>query len=246
MARDELSIARDVIGIRPLVLTGVTRDRPAMQRGSPQDLKARFGQLDVEIDAERSAGPNCAQNKLDHRRNANPGEFVDQLPGGSATNDQDLTATNDALRRPEFAPPLADIGTLPEVCDRAELARLSSFWFGPAGTHTPLHHDTLMPFHTQVVGRKRWRFIAPLQTPRPHHHHNEFRPIDLDRPDFSKYPLFRDVKVLEVTAEPDDSVFLPFGGWHQPTALDTSLSFSYSNLAVPNHYNYLNPEIRNW
>jgi len=99
VARDELSIARDVIGSRPVVLTGVTRDRPAMQRGSPQDLKARFGQLDVEIDAERSADPNCAQNKLDHRRSANLDEFVDQLLGGSATNDQDLTATTTSSAR---------------------------------------------------------------------------------------------------------------------------------------------------
>ena len=245
VARDEF-IARYVIGSRPVVLTGVTHDWPAMQRWSPQDLKARFGHLDVEIQAERSADPNYEQNKLDHRRSANLGEFVDQVLSGGATNDYYLTANNEALRHPGFAPLLADIGTLPDICERAELARLSSFWFGPAGTHTPLHHDTLMLFHTQVVGRKRWRFISPLQTPRLYNHHNVFSPIDIDSPDFARFPLFRDVKVLEVTAEPGDTVFLPLGWWHQVSALDTSLSFSYSNLAVPNHYSYLNPEIRNW
>jgi hypothetical protein len=30
------------------------------------------------------------------------------------------------------------------------------------------------------------------------------------------------------------------------TALDVSLSFSYSNLALPNHYHFANPTIRNW
>lgn len=244
VAVDEF-IARYVIGCRPLVLTGVTHDWPAMQRWSAQDLKARFGHLAVEIQAERSADPNYEQNKLDHRRSANLGEFVDQVLNGGATNDYYLTANNEALRRPAFAPLLADIDTLPEVCDRAELARLSSFWFGPAGTHTPLHHDTLMLFHTQVVGRKRWRFISPLQTPRLYNHNNVFSPIDLDSPDFARFPLFRDVKVLEVIAQPGDTVFLPLGGWHQVTALDISLSFSYSNLALPNHYSYLNPEIRN-
>ena len=92
-----------------------------------------------------------------------------------------------------------------------------------------------MLFHTQVEGRKRWRFISPLQTPRLYNHNNVFSLIDLDPPDFSKYPWFHDVKVLEVTAEPGDTVFLPLGWWHQVTALDTILSFSYSNLAVPNH-----------
>jgi hypothetical protein len=42
------------------------------------------------------------------------------------------------------------------------------------------------------------------------------------------------------------TVYLPLGWWHQVTALDMSLSFSYSNVAVPNLYSYQNPEIRNW
>ena len=54
------------------------------------------------------------------------------------------------------------------------------------------------------------------------------------------------MKVLEVTAEPGNTMFLSLGWWHQVTALDTRLSFSSSNLAVPHHYSYLNPEIRNW
>jgi Cupin-like domain len=239
-------IDRHVRGSRPLVLTGLTRDWPAMKRWSAQDLKARFGHLDVEIQAERSADPNYEENKLAHRRKVRLADFVDQVVSGGATNDYYLTANNEALRSPGFAPLLADIGTLPDFCDRAELPRLSSFWFGPAGTNTPLHHDTLMLFHTQIVGRKRWRFISPLQTPRVYNHNNVFSPIDLDKPDFDRYPLFRDVKVLEVVVEPGETVYLPLGWWHQVTALDMSLSFSYSNIAVPNQYTYQNPEIRNW
>jgi ribosomal protein L16 Arg81 hydroxylase len=49
-----------------------------------------------------------------------------------------------------------------------------------------------------------------------------------------------------VVVEPGETVFLPLGWWHQVTSLDVSLSFSYSNLAVPNHYSYTNPEIHNW
>ena len=200
----------------------------------------------MEVQAERSADPNFEENKLEHRRKVRLADFVDQVVSGGATNDYYLTANNEALRSPGFAPLLDDIGTLPDFCDRTELARLSSFWFGPAGTNTPLHHDTLMLFHTQIVGRKRWRFISPLQTPRLYNHNNVFSPIDLDRPDFERYPLFRDVKVLEVVVEPGETVYLPLGWWHQVTALDMSLSFSYSNIAVPNQYTYQNPEIRNW
>jgi hypothetical protein len=237
---------RYVRGSRPLVLAGAAADWPAMKRWSPQDLKARFGHLDVQIQAERGADPKYEQNKLDHQRQVRLADFVDQVLAGGASNDYYLTANNEVLRRPEFAPLLADIGTLPKICDRAQLTERASFWFGPAGTITPLHHDAVMLFHTQIVGRKRWRFISPLDTPRLYNHFDVYSPIDLDAPDLVRYPDFNGVKVLEVVAEPGDMVFLPLGWWHQVTSLDVSLSFSFTNLAVPNQYTFRNPTIRNW
>jgi len=245
VSRDEF-IERYVRGSRPLVLTEAARDWPARTRWSPQDLKARFGHLDVEVQAERNADPNYEQNKMNHRRTVRLSEFVDQVVGGGATNDYYLTANNEALRRPDFAPLLQDIGTLPEVCDRSQLAQRSSFWFGPAGTKTPLHHDTLMLMHTQIVGRKRWRFISPMQTPLLYNFFRVYSPIDLDAPDLARYPDFAQARVLDVVVEPGETVFLPLGWWHQVTALDVSLSFSYSNLAIPNEFSYTNAEIHNW
>lgn len=244
-SRDEF-LERYVVGCRPVVLTDVARDWPATQRWSPADLKARFGHLQVEIQAERNADPRYEENKLALKRQVRLADFVDQVLAGGATNDYYLTANNEVLRRPEFAPLLADIGTLPPVCDRSQLAARSSFWFGPAGTVTPLHHDTIMLFHTQIVGRKRWRFISPLEWPKLYNYNNVFSPVDLDRPDLHRFPDVAGVKVLEVVAEPGETVFLPLGWWHQVASLDVSLSFSYSNLALPNNYTYANPEIGNW
>src|SRR4029077_836543 len=60
VSKDEF-VARYVRGCRPVVLTDLARDWPAMRRWSPQDLKARFGHLDVEIQAERNADPQYEQ-----------------------------------------------------------------------------------------------------------------------------------------------------------------------------------------
>jgi len=245
VSKDEF-VARYVRGCRPVVLTDLARDWPAMQRWSPQDLKTRFGHLEVEIQAERNADPQYEQNKLKLSRTARLSDFVDRVLAGGPTNDYYMTANNEALRRPEFAPLLADIGTLPPYCDAEQLPRLSSFWFGPAGTVTPLHHDTLMLLHTQIIGRKRWRFVSPLETPKLYNHNGVFSPIDVDQPDLARYPLFAQARVLEVIVEPGETVFLPLAWWHQVTSLDVSLSFSYSNLAVPNQFNYENPSILNW
>ena len=245
VSRDEF-IDRYARCSRPLVLTDVTADWPAMQRWSPQDLKQRFGHLEVEIQAERNTDAQYEQNKLAHRRTQRLADFVDRVLAGGPTNDYYMTANNEVLREPGFAPLLADIGSLPAVCDRMQLSRLSSFWFGPAGTVTPLHHDTVMLFHTQVVGRKRWRFISPLETPKLYNHNGVFSPIDVDRPDLLRYPTFSEVKMLEVVVEPGETVFLPLGWWHQVTSLDVSLSFAYTNLALPNEFTYVNPSIHDW
>lgn len=244
-SREEF-VERYVRGCRPVVLTDVTTDWPAMTRWSPQDLQKRFGHLTVEIQEGRESDPKYEENKLEHRKMVRLGDFVDRVVAGGPTNDYYLTANNEVLRRPEFAPLLADIGRMPPACDRAQLAHRSSFWFGPAGTVTPLHHDTIMLFHTQVVGRKRWRFISPLDWAKLYNHNNVFSPVDIDRPDLGRHPLFRDVKVLDVVVEPGETVFLPLAWWHQVSSLDVSLSFSFTNLDVPNHFTYQNPDIRNW
>ena len=97
VSKDEF-VERYVRGSRPLVLTGVTEDWPAMHRWSPADLKERFGHLDVEIQAERSADPRYEENKLDHRRQVRLSDFVDRVVAGGTTNDYYLTANNEALR----------------------------------------------------------------------------------------------------------------------------------------------------
>ncbi|GAA4356523.1 cupin-like domain-containing protein [Variovorax defluvii] len=237
---EEEFMERYVRGCRPVVLTGHARDWPAMRRWTPDDLKARFGHLDVEVQAERQANPRYEEDKALHRRSVRLGDFVDQVLAGGETNDYYLTANNEMLRQPGFAPLLDDIGSLPPCCDRAELAAQSSFWFGPGGTVTPLHHDTIMLFHTQVVGRKRWRLISPLQGQRLYNTSGVFSPIDLDAVDWKQFPLFEGVRVLEVDVWPGETMFLPLGWWHQVRALDISLSFSYSNLALPlpNNFSY--------
>jgi ribosomal protein L16 Arg81 hydroxylase len=73
-----------------------------------------------------------------------------------------------------------------------------------------------------------------------------FSPIDVDKPDLARFPLFADVTMLEVVVEAGETVFLPLGWWHQVTSLDVSLSFSFSNLNIPNQFSYANPTMPDW
>ncbi|MDF2461824.1 MAG: hypothetical protein K0Q43_59 [Ramlibacter sp.] len=236
-------VERYVRGCRPVILTAAARDWPALAKWTPQYLKTRFGDHEVEIQGNRNSDRNFEPNKNAHKQRVMMSDFVDRVVAGGPTNDYYLTANNELLMNPAFAPLLEDIGTLPSLCNPNALAGSSSLWFGPAGTNTWLHHDTLMLFHTHVYGRKRWRFLSPLETPNLYNFNLFYSLIDLDAPDTHRFPRFANAKVIEVVVEPGETVFLPLGWWHQVTSLDVCISFNFSNLAIPNRFDYVHSEI---
>ncbi len=237
---------RYVHGSRPVVLTDLAQDWPARTRWTLPALKQRFGHLEVQIQSGREGDPNYEENKLQLVRTVRFGDFVDRVLHGGPSNDIYLTANNNLLRRPEFASLLDDIGPLPSVVDAARLRESSFLWIGPQGADTPLHHDTLLLFHTQFVGRKRWRFISPLQTPQVYNFHGVFSPVKPDAPDLARYPDFAKANLLEVVVEPGETVFLPLGWWHQVSSLDVTVSMSFTNVAAPNTWTYADPNLRDW
>ncbi len=182
VSRDEF-IERYVRGCRPVVLTDLTRDWPAMQRWSFAEFKRRFGSLTVQVQAGRESDADFEINKVRHRRETNFAAFVDRILTSGDTNDEYLTANNELLRRPEFAGLLDEVGSLPDFCDSAAFKHSAFLWVGPAGTRTPLHHDTLMLLHadrrTQALALRlaavrpepvqRLRRLQPgrLREPRP-------------------------------------------------------------------------------
>ena len=117
---------------------------------------------------------------------------------------------------------------------------------GPRGVVTPLHHDTIQLMHTHIVGRKRWRFVSPLQTPLLHNQVGVFSKIRLEQAYAGRYPLPPEVRVIEEILEPGDTLFLPVGWWHHVESLDNCISLSFTNFAFPNQFVFENPDVRDW
>ena len=74
----------------------------------------------VTVTETNRADPNYEQNKLNHRRTVRLSDFVETVLAGGPSNDYYLTANNEILRQPGFAPLLDDIGALPEICNRVK------------------------------------------------------------------------------------------------------------------------------
>jgi ribosomal protein L16 Arg81 hydroxylase len=98
----------------------------------------------------------------------------------------------------------------------------------------------------QVYGRKRWRLISPQQTPLLYNYVGVFSKVDCENPDYQKYPLFKNVQIIEEVLQPGEVIFVPVGWWHQVKALNTSISLSFTNFVFPNYYTWQDPNIKAW
>ncbi|NES98124.1 MAG: cupin-like domain-containing protein, partial [Desertifilum sp. SIO1I2] len=209
-------------------------------------FKANYGQAQVEIQFDRNSDPLYEINCERHKKTVAMSEYVDMIVQGGESNNYYMVANNRNVEREDFKGIMDDIVMFPELLNPQDTSGRVFFWFGPAGTITPLHHDPVNLIMAHVSGRKRWRLISPEQTPFMYNYVGVFSKVDCENPDYNRYPLYKNVKIIEEVLEPGEIIFIPVGWWHQVKALDISLSMSFTNFVFPNYFNWQDPNIPNW
>ncbi|KAL3284043.1 hypothetical protein HHI36_018213 [Cryptolaemus montrouzieri] len=92
------------------------------------------------------------------------------------------------------------------------------------GNVTPCHYDEQENFFAQVYGYKRCILFSPDQFqcmyPYPvHHPHDRQSMVDLERPDHTRFPRFKDAKGVEAVIGPGDVLYIPIYWWHHIESL---------------------------
>ena len=109
--------------------------------------------------------------------------------------------------------------------------RLPVMFFGSTGSKVLPHYDMdlsdLLHFHFH--GHKNVLLFPPEQTKfmyRIPHSVHHLETIDLDIPDFEKYPGLKHLNGLEANMEHGDALYMPSGYWHYIKYLDGSFSLT--------------------
>lgn len=220
---------------RPVILTDLAADWPALTRWTLDYLKARFGHARVRYQENRSAADH-RDSFVDHGVEASFSDYIDLVAGSGTTNAYYLIAHDRMLDRPELRPLLDDIRFDPAYFDPVDTARRVFFWLGPAGTRTPMHRDLGNVWFVQVRGRKRVRLIPSKLMHRVYNEVGYHSEADFDALDLDRYPLLRDVPVADVVIAPGEMLFIPLGWWHHVSALDLSITLTGNNFAFPNSF----------
>ncbi len=221
----------------PVIITDLMQDWPAMNSWTPEQLESRFGNLQIQVQTNRNADPNYEINSERHKQLLPMSEYVDLVVNGGETNDYYMVANNSDVNNQVLQSVYEDIG-IPPYLDPNLLEGRSFFWFGPKGTITPYHHDPANLMMAQVYGRKRWKLVSPFQTHLMYNNIGVFSEVDAEHPDYTKYPLYQKVNVIECDVQPGEIIFMPVGWWHHVRSLDICISMSFTNLVFPNYFNY--------
>lgn len=233
---DEL-LARHVVPGVPVVLTDLVTRWPALHRWTPAALSERLGDVLVEacVGRETTTDPDAVWEPL--RQELPLRTLMERITAGTS-NDTYVIAKNAALRRPGLRPLLDDLVLPPALFGEHPRPTRMGLWIGPAGTHTPLHHDGDDSMFCQVLGRKRLRLAPPESIALLDHSRGVYSHWD---PRSEDELAAGPERLLEVVLAPGEALFIPAGWWHQVDALDPSISVSILDLAWENDFGWYRP-----
>jgi len=228
----------------PVVLLDVAQRWPAVTKWSASYLLELFGNEPIEVMARREMDDRFDLNWTLHRFTMPFSRFAQHVLSSSSSNDQYLVANNRLLETSAAEPLWHDFAIDNRYLDEQQTAGKVFLWFGPAGTITQLHHDVGNVLFVQIHGRKRIRLIDPLETHCVYNDVLAFSEVDAARPDLETYPKFARTRNYTIVLEPGQALFLPVGWWHHVTALETSISLSFTNFRWNNKFEWRHPNDR--
>jgi len=242
---DNASFFRNYYAInRPLIIRGGASKWPAVQLWNEEYLISKAGHREVQIQSGRNSDTRYEINASTHREVLTFADFVTRVFRSGETNDFYMTAQNSDINGRVLEPLWPDVSPIPEMLEGDAKTGRMFFWMGPSGTVTPLHHDLTNNLMIQVVGRKRVKLIAPDYLPFVYNHFHCFSEVDAEAVDLQRFPLFKKIKVQDVTIGPGDILFLPIGWWHHVRGLDPTITITCTNFrGVSNQFSDLHPKL---
>ncbi len=195
---------------KPALIKNVYADQPASLKWTLQWFKENHGDLMVDlVDSKRTNYAKTAITTPDLQMRF--GEYIDIITSNQPT-DYRIFLFNIFKEIPELKKDLR----CPAIFESV-LKDMGFVFFGGVGSVTRLHQDIDMSnvLLTQFDGKKRVVLFSPDQSRNLYRlPMNTFGLVDVDHPDYEKYPALKAIKGYDITLERGDAVFMPSGYWH--------------------------------
>jgi hypothetical protein len=225
----ELDLA--VKASKPLVLQGLIEHWPSLAAGrsSPSALNDYLKSMDRGIPGAVMEAPASTHGRFGYSADLREFTFSKRQRG--------ISETLDRIERQADRPngPIIAIQMLPLASHLRDFVRQNPMpmlpeigpllWLG-GRVRTQIHHDRDHNLACVIAGRRRFvvfppeqvanLYIGPIENPPP------LSIVDLEAPDFSRFPRFEKALATAQIAElgPGDALFMPRHWWHHVTSRD--------------------------
>ena len=221
-------------------MTGLTENWPALKSWSPEYFSTNYPTAKVAYTAWNSPEPTSDPNNYYRNRKrlmTTLGQFITAMnasPSSHAYISQ-YPIFNELPQLKEEIQALDQYMNIPQaypVALRNKLRKAATFWLGPAGIVTPVHFDSAHNLLVQIHGHKKPLLLPPSQSkllyyPSLHLGHVNYSPVDVETPDYQRFPLFRSATPIEVQLAPGEVLFIPVRWWHYARALENTISLNF-------------------
>ena len=222
---EEEFLARYLRPHRPVVLTNVAADWPAMRDWTPEYFKRRFGSKPVAIGYDRDMPFDAFIDAVLASSSAQPGPYMYR----SFLHEVLPELLPDVIPQNRFAFPRRYASPLmPEVWRRPD--GYLKLLIGGVGSKFPVMHfdgDNAHAAITQIHGVKEFVMYAPEDAPYLYPKKffpNHSRVDDPTLQDPQRFPLLALARQYRTELGPGDMIFVPARWWHAARALSTSIS----------------------
>ena len=228
-------VAEYLSASRPVIITGMMDDWPALRKWNLDFFADNFGDREVEVQFGRNSGENYEIEKHKFVKKFAMRDYVEMVRNAGKTNDFYLTAVNNSSNQTVLPELWDDIVQVPEYLD-ARNPHNGFLWFGPTGTITPFHHDLTNNFMAQVVGRKKVKIVPSWDMPVMRNTYHVFSEVDGRIVPQQVAPPLHEPQILECVLNPGEILFLPIGSLHFVEGLEISVTISFTNLVYDNDF----------
>jgi Cupin-like domain len=217
----------------PIVIKGGVKKWKAISTWSIDTLRAKFGSLLIQVAwASDGVFRGDPVDGFANTRRIRFDRFIDVVAGRTISNrgGKYYLAQHSLSPDGDMASLLQDIEE-PD-CFEKSLLQVTNLWLGSTGNISPLHFDRSNNFLCQVSGTKRLILFDPNQSDRLYPFPETSRiphlaQIDIDNPDFDKFPKSKYAASIEATVNAGDMIFIPRYWWHQVYSVSTSISVNF-------------------
>ncbi|MES2133188.1 MAG: cupin-like domain-containing protein [Bacteroidota bacterium] len=211
---------------RPVVIKGHANNYPAGEKWTIEYIKELCGSVMVDVFDNSHSNKGSAFTNPDLKM-----PFRDYV--NAIIENKPTTLRMFLFNMFKSKPELRNDFPCPDIF-KGILGRIGYMFFGAKGIKVRIHQDIDMSnvLLTQFYGRKKVVLVSPkysellYQLP-----YNTYSLIDLDNPDYEKYPGLKYIEVQECILEHGDSLYMPSGFWHYITYIDGGFSVSYRKMA---------------